>query len=65
MMKVRNNFMKSTGVVRRIDELGRIVIPKELRERYGFDGKVEIVATEEGVLIQSPNYVLTKVEKEG
>ena len=24
--------MKSTGVVRRIDELGRIVIPKEIRK---------------------------------
>jgi transcriptional pleiotropic regulator of transition state genes len=27
----RNNNMKSTGVVRRVDELGRIVIPIELR----------------------------------
>ena len=24
--------MKSTGVVRRIDELGRIVLPKEIRK---------------------------------
>ena len=24
--------MKSTGVVRRVDELGRIVVPKELRK---------------------------------
>ena len=24
--------MKSTGVVRRIDDLGRIVIPKEIRK---------------------------------
>ena len=31
MKKVRNNFMKSTGVVRRVDDLGRIVIPKEIR----------------------------------
>ena len=27
--------MKSTGVVRRIDELGRIVIPKEIRRNLG------------------------------
>lgn len=26
--------MKSTGMVRRIDELGRIVLPKELRETF-------------------------------
>ena len=25
--------MKSTGIVRRIDELGRIVLPIELRDR--------------------------------
>jgi transcriptional pleiotropic regulator of transition state genes len=27
--------MKSTGIVRRVDELGRIVIPKETREQLG------------------------------
>ena len=31
MEKERNNCMKSTGVVRRVDDLGRIVIPKEIR----------------------------------
>ena len=25
--------MKATGIVRRIDELGRVVIPKEIRDR--------------------------------
>ena len=27
--------MKSTGIVRRFDDLGRIVIPKEIRKKYG------------------------------
>ena len=27
--------MKATGIVRRIDELGRIVIPKEIRRTLG------------------------------
>ena len=27
--------MKSTGIIRRIDELGRLVIPKEIRRVYG------------------------------
>ena len=27
--------MKSTGVIRRIDELGRIVLPKEIRRNLG------------------------------
>ena len=31
MRKVRNIFMKSTGVVRRVDDLGRIVIPRDIR----------------------------------
>ena len=26
--------MKSTGIVRNIDELGRIVIPKEIRKKF-------------------------------
>ena len=27
----RNAYMKATGIVRRIDDLGRVVIPKEIR----------------------------------
>lgn len=29
--------MKATGVVRKIDELGRVVIPKEIRSAYGMN----------------------------
>jgi AbrB family looped-hinge helix DNA binding protein len=29
--KRRKNHMKATGIVRRIDDLGRVVIPKEIR----------------------------------
>ena len=29
--KWRNSYMKATGIVRRIDDLGRVVIPKEIR----------------------------------
>lgn len=31
--------MKSTGMIRRIDELGRIVIPKEIRKKLGINIK--------------------------
>jgi bifunctional DNA-binding transcriptional regulator/antitoxin component of YhaV-PrlF toxin-antitoxin module len=47
------------GILKEFDKLGRIVIPKDLRDRYGFDGIVEIVATEEGVLLKSPEFFLT------
>ena len=30
--------MKATGIVRRIDELGRVVIPKEIRWRSSQQG---------------------------
>lgn len=31
--------MKSTGMIRKIDELGRVVIPKELRRTLGIDNQ--------------------------
>ena len=31
--------MKSTGIVRKVDELGRIVIPKELRNTLNIEEK--------------------------
>lgn len=27
-------LVKSTGIVRKVDEMGRIILPAELRERY-------------------------------
>ena len=30
--------MKATGIVRRIDDLGRVVIPKEIRRTLWADG---------------------------
>ena len=51
------------GIIKEFDKLGRLVIPKDLRERYALDNKVEIIATEQGVLIKSPEYILVKKEK--
>ena len=56
--------MGKIGIIKEFDKLGRLVIPKELRERYAFEGKVEIVATEQGVLIQSPKYYLVEKDEE-
>ena len=45
---------KSTGIVRGIDNLGRVVLPKELRTAMGLtgDSKVEIFA-ENGAIVMS------------
>ena len=44
--------VKSTGIVRKIDGLGRIVIPKELRKRMGLDeGTAMEIFVEEGRII--------------
>ena len=51
------------GVLKEFDKLGRIVIPKELRERYALYGMVEIIATENGILLKNPDYVLIKSVK--
>ncbi len=41
--------MKSTGIVRRIDNLGRIVIPKEIRRSLGLKDQT---ATEDGTALE-------------
>ena len=45
--------MKSTGIVRNIDELGRIVIPKEIRRKLGIENNdpVEIYIEGETILL--------------
>lgn len=47
--------MKSTGVVRKLDELGRIVIPMELRKNLGLKEKspLEIFTEGESIVLKS------------
>ena len=51
------------GIVKEIDKLGRIVIPKEFRERVGIDKEVEIIVTDKGVLLRNPEYILVKKDE--
>lgn len=46
--------MKATGVTRRVDELGRIVLPKELRRTLGIVEKdpMEIFVEDEKIILQ-------------
>lgn len=45
--------MVVVGVTRRIDDLGRITIPSEIRKTYQLDknNPVEIIGTEDGILL--------------
>ena len=51
--KWRNFYMKATGIVRRIDDLGRIVIPKEIRRtmRIREGDPMEIFTSREGEIL--------------
>ncbi|TKH04332.1 AbrB/MazE/SpoVT family DNA-binding domain-containing protein [Peribacillus simplex] len=46
--------MKSTGIVRKVDELGRVVIPIELRRTLGINEKdaLEIYVEQERIILQ-------------
>lgn len=46
--------MKSTGIVRKVDELGRIVLPSELRKSLGIDVKdsLEIYTSGDSVILK-------------
>ena len=46
-----------TGIIRRFDDLGRIVIPKEIRRKFKINAgePVEIYITEEGILLKPHN----------
>ncbi|MFS1511856.1 AbrB/MazE/SpoVT family DNA-binding domain-containing protein [Chengkuizengella sp. SCS-71B] len=46
--------MKATGMVRKIDELGRVVIPMELRRTLGIAEKdpMEIFTTEDSIVLK-------------
>lgn len=46
--------MKIVGIVRKIDKLGRVVIPKEIRDTMGVSegSPVEIIQTDEGMFVK-------------
>lgn len=49
--------MKSTGIIRRVDELGRVVIPIELRNKFGIYEKDPIE-----IFVDGSTIVLKKFE---
>ncbi|MFF5993678.1 AbrB/MazE/SpoVT family DNA-binding domain-containing protein [Lysinibacillus sp. KU-BSD001] len=51
--------MKSTGIVRKVDELGRVVLPIELRRTLGIEEKdsLEVFVEDDRIILQkyAPN----------
>ena len=46
--------MKSTGIVRKLDDLGRIVVPMELRRVFGItpEDEIEIFVEDDKIILQ-------------
>lgn len=55
--------MENIGIIKEIDKLGRICIPKEMRKLFKMENEVEIKVTNEGILITNPGYVLVRKDE--
>ena len=57
----------TTGIIRHIDELGRIVIPIEIRKRFGLSEKdaLEISVKDEIILLSKPQTSCVFCGREG
>ncbi len=52
--------MENIGIIKEVDNLGSVVIPKEIRSLLKLDKEVELVVTADGLLIRNPKYILVK-----
>ena len=59
-LKKDEKYAKNIGIIKEIDNVGRIVVPKEFRERLGLENYVEMVLTSDGVLIRNSQYELVR-----
>ncbi len=44
--------MKKTGIIRKVDELGRVVLPVELRQSMGIDNETRLEIRRDGLNIE-------------
>ena len=56
--------MKKIGVIKEIDSLGRLQIPKEIRNRLGLGKRVELILTHDGLIVRSEEYRLVKISNQ-
>jgi len=59
--------MTNIGIIRKLDSLGRVTLPIEMRRLYqlGKDDWVEMLATDEGILLRVPNVEVKRTETKG
>ena len=57
--------MTQIGIVRKVDSLGRVTLPKELRRVFKLDkdDEIEILATDEGILLRIPNIEVRRLTR--
>lgn len=60
--------MKNTGIVRNVDDLGRLVLPRELRKHLGIENgtPVEITCEDDKIIIKrfNPRCIFCNAEGE-
>ncbi len=57
--------MKSTGIVRSLDSVGRVVLPMEIRkefELFGEDSRVEIFLDEDQIVLKNISRIAFSAE---
>ena len=59
--------MTNIGIVRKVDSLGRVTLPKELRRVFCLDkdSQIEIFATDQGILLRVPNIEIKRTDRNG
>lgn len=52
------------GILKKVDDLGRVTIPKEYRDFYRLDANepVCVVAMQDGILITNPKYKVVEIQ---
>ena len=61
---LRGEYMNfNVGVTREVDNVGRLVIPEEIRECLRLQGTVELIVTQEGLLIRNREYKMVKIKE--
>ena len=59
--------MTNIGIIRKVDSLGRVTLPKEMRRLFRLEKNdwVEMLATEDGILLRVPNVEVKRTETNG